>query len=474
MASKKSALEIFQNVTGFYAVKENGSELDRKTLKGIVKKGSYDDISTEMANEKRTRNFRVARTAIVVGLIGVLSFGLGFGIRSTVNKARAKDAENALDAANGTIASQEETITDQESTIGEQKQTIEGALKSAKTAADEAVKGVDVAIKAAQDAKAAAENAYDAALEADSLVSAVNAYRLAMIYNGDNKQVKSALEAYKGAEAAVPAQTQAINAGTELAKVETAIEAALKQINSVKEENLTQELINKKVELEGWLVNSQNTRAASNKVTVVDASIIAEEAKSEAESAAGIALGKILEYAQEATELNEVDFDLAADKDMAKLVKGDNIGVVSDFVHQEYVGDDLTLYFTGKDGAGRDAVFVVTVDTKDSQYKYGNDNADKYKAEIKSLIKAQSVKSEMYFNAEGIGTESDYVQVHREYDANSNTTKISYVVLSITDGNAVKQDERSVTREGKFTESEALKEVAEDFAKLYAAVESAQ
>lgn len=332
--------------------------------------------------------------------------------------------------------------------------------------ASEVNNGLDGVITKAKNAKTAADQAMTAATNIKTLEDAVAAYKLAS--NASESGIEM-LAASSDENDPTPATEQAFAASADASAAIAKVQAAIKRINDLPEDRLTEELKAKKLELEKYLVDhSQEPQAlpllaeeeVADEETVVnislqDALTIANQAHETAGYAANIAFNKVLELADENTIPNDVTFDISTDAELAKLVRGSHAGKVTEFIRGQYTGNTLALYFRGNDGWGNDAIYEVKVDTTNATYKFAEDGSADYANEIKSLMKEQKVEAGLYAN---ILNRGNFINFDSEVKKTS--TMISYSTLSKdANGNFVSSETVTLQEKGQLSEEDVIAKV---------------
>lgn len=178
------------------------------------------------------------------------------------------------------------------------------------------------------------------------------------------------------------------------------------------------------------------------------------------------------------------------DKSVQDAIKGKNIGKVTTYMSSEYSeeGQKMDIYFSGLDGAGREAIFKSTLTGVATAPKTGDD--------VLGLIREQKPSSELYtrstsitqgvaakavaFGGEKVDDSYEYVKTSLEnvsvcatavYDADRDETRCKSVkVVAVVDGEFVTMElaeADGLTFSGELSQEELDEAVLARFLQMY-------
>ncbi len=371
------------NKKASFSAKVNSASPSLKAGGAVLNPESGKDGSTGMS--KKAKNIlKCAVAAVAAVVIGVVVWA-----------SMGQVSNNAKDGI----------ISDQSNTIADKDQDLKEFINSASNEASAATTAATSAIEAAQKARDAANNAYDMADKATTLEEALDAYKAAVGY--DDK-----IAAYAGydAETTTPAVKQASDAKSELKSVKSTIESALNLFDKISDDKMDEELKTQKAALQALLQDNsavpmtleETGEETQTNLSVVDGISISENAETVSTNAASIALAKVMEFAEEAIQLNEVTFNETDIANLATYIKGAKTGTVESFLNSKLAENQLTLFFGGLNGKREEVVYELSIDVSESKYIRGEDNADKFNAEVADMIKNQKPASKVYVQTENL------------------------------------------------------------------------
>ncbi len=404
------------------------------------------------------KKYAAAAAAVIIA-------GSTFGIIDQVNQS---NTENALGDANNTIGMTAESVLE----------TYDSTCESAEKAIANAVLASNYATEVyneVQEAETAAE-LEEAWLKAKGnvIVSAQadkTAYAIAQEAKSETDNVKGSLSTIRQDLDAVQ-QTQAVVEAKDnidnvlLASAGAPIVVTIDSESfQVAPKNATKVQYTVKVEDKG------NEEIVVSSVVVADT--IAQNAVTIADAAAELAQSKLNEL-----EVNDVNLSETQVQQMADCILNNNPGHVISFQSFSYVGEDLVLYFNGDDGFKHNAVYQVTIASKEFTHIKGDQ--DKFNQEVADYVSTHKVQSVCFISSEGfVGKENQELlnktlnfstpgsdtaatlndvmfNIAIKFSEKAKCTTVTYQVLAKgEDGTVNVLETNSITLEGKVSVAEA-------------------